>query len=238
MINCEKDLKYIKLIGQEYFILFLKDKYLIYKINQEDKYPQFEFIKNLPHKYNNIYTVQNKFAFVDKSEIAFYEFNKEKIDFELLIKFAHNSKDAIKIDDMNNNKILIKYFKGEEKYVLNKYQIYDIKSQKQLHLIEFNTGPFNINTLFLWDKYLLEISFTQFILKDYETLKELSSILVNFHGNEKSWDVYKDEKGVWYILYYSSWYKLNNNKIELIKELEYPDFNLKKSCVFKDLINK
>ena len=43
LINCEKDLKYIELIGQEYFILFLKDKYLIYKINQEDKYPQFEF---------------------------------------------------------------------------------------------------------------------------------------------------------------------------------------------------
>ena len=107
-----------------------------------------------------------------------------------------------------------------------------------MHLIEFNSGPFNIDTLFLGDKYLLEISFTQFILKDYETLKELSSILVNFHGNEKSWYVYKDEKGVWYILYYSSWYKLNNNKIELIKKLEYPDFYLKKSCVFKDLINK
>ena len=149
LINCEKDIKYIELIEQEYFILFLKDKYLIYKINQEDKYPQFEFIKNLPHKYNNIYTVQNKFDFIDKIEIAFYEFNKEKIDFELLFKFAQNSKGAIKIDDMNNNKILIKYFKGEEKYVLNKYQIYDIKSQKQLHLIEFNTGPFNIDTLFL-----------------------------------------------------------------------------------------
>ena len=50
---------------------------------------------------------------------------------------------------MNNNKILIKYFKGEEKYVLNKYQIYDIKSRQQLHLIEFNIGPFNIDTLFL-----------------------------------------------------------------------------------------
>ena len=238
LMDYKEFILYAELIDQEYLILFIENKYLIYKVKQEDKLIQFIFLKSIDYKYKSICTVQDKFVLSNRADIEFYAFNKEKFDLELLHKHPNGTNFGVKITDLKNNKIIIKYTVSEKRYLLQKYEIYDIEQRQQLKLIEFKTDPFHLDLLLFGDKYILEITYSNFILKDYNNLDDLLTFKGGCHQYEKEWDVYEDENGTWYILCNSNLYKFNNDNIEFIKKLEYPDKYLKNSYIFRNIIAK
>ena len=165
----------ISLIDTEYIIIFMDDKYLIYKIKQEGESLQFEFInkKNTLKEYEHIYSFENNFIFKNKNDIAIYELNKKDFNLELLFNIPLNTEYNVEIN-MNNNKILIKYLRGGQNYILNKYEIYDIKLQKKLNEVK-RDKPYN-DAFFLGERFILEIKNYSFELLDSDSLVTLHTL--------------------------------------------------------------
>ena len=165
----------ISLIDNEYIIIFMDDKYLIYKIKQEGESLQFELInkKNTLKEYEHIYSFENNFIFKNKNDIAIYELNKKDFNLELLFNIPLNTEYNVEIN-MNNNKILIKYLRGGQNYILNKYEIYDIKLQKKLNEVK-RDKPYN-DAFFLGERFILEIKNYSFELLDSDSLVTLHTL--------------------------------------------------------------
>ena len=75
---------------------------------------------------------------------------------------------------MNNNKILIKFLRGGQNYILNKYEIYDIKLQKKLNEVK-RDKPYN-DAFFLGERFILEIKNYSFELLDSDSLVTLHTL--------------------------------------------------------------
>ena len=165
----------ISLIDNEYIIIFMDDKYLIYKIKQEGESLQFELInkKNTLKEYEHIYSFENNFIFKNKNDIAIYELNKKDFNLELLFNIPLNTEYNVEIN-MNNNKILIKYLRGGQNYIPNKYEIYDIKLQKKLNEVK-RDKPYN-DAFFLGERFILEIKNYSFELLDSDSLVTLHTL--------------------------------------------------------------
>ena len=153
----------------------MDDKYLIYKIKQEGESLQFELInkKNTLKEYEHIYSFENNFIFKNKNDIAIYELNKKDFNLELLFNISLNTEYKAEID-MNNNKILIKYLRDGQNYILNKYEIYDIKLQKKLNEVK-RDKPYN-DAFFLGERFILEIKNYSFELLDSDSLVTLHTL--------------------------------------------------------------
>ena len=153
----------------------MDDKYLIYKIKQEGESLQFELInkKNILKEYEHIYSFENNFIFKNKNDIAIYELNKKDFNLELLFNIPLKTEYNVEIN-MNNNKILIKYLRGGQNYILNKYEIYDIKLQKKLNEVK-RDKPYN-DAFFLGERFILEIKNYSFELLDSDSLVTLHTL--------------------------------------------------------------
>ena len=234
IIHSYNDVKNIELLEYEYLILNLEDKFLIYRIfpGENNSLFQNEYLNNIPHNYININRYKDMIVFQAEKKLIFSKLNKNENNFQEVFFLSYNSVYTIEIIDINNNQILIKYLRGYGggNQYLNKFEIYNIENKQKLSEVECDK-PFN-DIFFFGEKYLLQISDHYFYILELNSLNRIAEGNKQYYGDLKDWAIFKDHNEEWNIICNHNCYKLKDEKIELIKKLDYNNIEFHSSMKY------
>ena len=171
-IQFPKDFKneiyYIKffLLENKYFIIYNRNSILIYLYIFEKKTNSlhFEHLNTIPNIYKAIFKLKDILILRNKEKnlLVFSKIN-QKYNLEEIFTLDFISEYKIDIEDINNNKILIKHFKLENiKDIYYKVEIYNIKIRQKISI--FNLGNNTYNVLSFKKKYMIVIKSNNFII--------------------------------------------------------------------------
>ena len=156
----------LEFLENKYLVLnFKKSEFkniLIYKLIQEDSKCdlKFDFLASIPYDYENFYRIKDMIIFKTHKKLLFNKISRSENNFEEIFSFDCTTEHSVEIQDINKDKILVKFIKNKGNPYLMKFEIYNIKTRQKISAFHFGR-PFD-DILFLNNKYLLLIQDNSF----------------------------------------------------------------------------
>ena len=152
--------------------------------------------------YEQMYKIYDMICLKDKKYFIFYKMNIQKKNLEESFKInIEENLFGVEINEIKDNKILIKYFH-------KKFEIYDIKLKQKISIFKPND---TINNVFLLDdKYFIRIKNNKAILYKLKTFKQLN--ILNDLNDYKNCIIFKDDYEKWNFISGRICTKIENEK--------------------------
>ena len=171
-------------MDNKYLIIHIKNKFEFFKFSQNESNNLINFELNHIFTYSpydeEIFEIQNMLVLNKIDKLIFTKINKEENDlYEIFSLNINNNLKTKNIDiiDIKKNRILIKYFDLEVKYVF-KFEIYNLKT-RQLVLV-FNKLKETKDLLFFDGKYIITLIYDTNKIYDINNFSEKKNIFYSY----------------------------------------------------------
>ena len=136
------------LLENKYFIIYNRCSILIYLFifEKETNSLHFEYFNTIPNIYKEIFKYKNILVLrcKEKNILEFSEINRKYI-LEEKFTLYFSSEYNIDIEDIDNNKILIKHFKNQNaKDIYYKVEIYNLEIRQKISIFKLGNNVYNI----------------------------------------------------------------------------------------------